>query len=98
MTVQATDYVSVADAKYDLRIDGTHADDALERLIPEAVSLAAAVTGRDLLAVDSAADIQPGLKALVMAILAARYDGADELPPAIYAMAAPYRVFVADGD
>ena len=92
MTVAATDYVDVETAKFDLRIDGTDADTALARLIPEAVSIAGAMTGRDLLEVDTAADIVPGLKALVVAVLAVRYDGLHDMPASVYAMAAPYRV------
>lgn len=94
MPVAATDYVSVDDAKFDLRIDGDESDTALGRLIPEVVDLAGRMTGRDLLAVDTAADIVPGLKSLVVAVLGARHDGLAELPPSIYAMAAPYRVLV----
>ena len=98
MTVAATDYVDVETAKFDLRIDGTEADAALARLIPEAVSLAGAMTGRDLLAVDTAADIVPGLQALVVAVLGVRYDGLAEMPASVYAMAAPFRMLVSPAD
>ena len=98
MTVQATDYVTLADAKLDLRIDGTDADTAITRLIPAAVDLTSKITGRDLLAVDAAADIEPGLKAVVVAVLGSIFDGLHELPPAVYAMAAPYRVLVTPAD
>lgn len=94
MPVEPTDYVDVATAKFDLRLDGDASDAALGRMIPEAVDLAGRLTGRDLLAVADVDAIPDGLKALVSAVLAVRYDGTHEMPPAVYAMAAPYRVLV----
>ena len=94
MTVQATDYLDIETAKFDLRIDGDHVDGAITRLIPQAVSVAGSITGRDLLAVDTADDIVPGIKSLVTAILKVLYDGFHEMPASVYQMAAPFRVFV----
>lgn len=87
----ATDYLTVGQAKVDLRLDdGTFEDDAtLERYIREAVAMVSGIIGRDLL---EAEDIDPAMTMLVSAAVAVRFEGSIEPTSALYALAAPYRV------
>ena len=95
----ATDYLSVAQAKTDLRLDeGTFEDDAtIERYIGDAVGMVSGIVGYDLLEVETA-DIKPALQGLVAFAANYRFEGAHDVPAALYALAAPHRVLVDEDD
>ena len=91
----AADYLTVEEAKIDLRLDAdangfTDAD--LERYRDRALGIVSGLTGRILPdpALD-AADVDPGLKALCSAAMGMLWEGSQEISPSLYAMAAPYR-------
>ena len=91
-----SDFVTVGEARFDLRVDADQADDAtLSRYVEQAVDLVARTTGRDLLALD-AADIAPGLKTCVSFALWLVFEKTAATPRAFYDVCAPYRRFVAD--
>lgn len=94
-----TDYLSVEQAKIDMRLDdGTFDSDAtVERYIGDAVSMVSAVVGYDLLEVETA-DIKPSLQALVAFAANYRFEGGHDVPAAIYQMAAPHRRLVDEDD
>ena len=91
----ATDYLSVAQAKVDMRLDdGTFEDDAtIERYIGDAVGMVSGIVGYDLLEVETA-DIKPALQGLVAFAANYRFEGAHDVPAALYALAAPHRMLV----
>ena len=93
----ADDYLTVAEAKIDLRIDDANGfqDADLERYRDRALGIVAGLTGRILPdpTVD-AADVDAGMQALVSAAMGVLFEGAFEITPSLYAMAAPYRKIV----
>ena len=98
MMVSELDYLSIADARTDLRLDGDGFSDAvLTRYIRSAVALVAELTGRDLLGIEVAA-IDDGLRHCVSVALWSRFEGTSEVPPALYALTSPYRVIVSADD
>ena len=95
----ATDYLSVAQAKTDLRLDeGTFEDDAtIERYIGDAVGMVSGIVGYDLLEVETA-DIKPALQGLVAFAANYRFEGGHDVPAALYQIAAPHRVLVDEAE
>ena len=89
-----SNYLTVAEARTDLRLDGDDFDDAtITRYIAEGVAMVSGITGRDLLDIE-VADIDPGLQMLVSHATWLRYEGVTGVTPSLYALAAPYRVLV----
>ena len=88
------DYLTVEEAKVDLRIDDANGftDADLGRYRDRSLAICSGITGRILPdpTVD-AADVDPGLKALCSAAMGMLFEGASEISPSLYAMAAPYR-------
>ena len=93
----AADYLTVEEAKTDLRIsdDNGFSDADLERYRDRALGIVSGLTGQIIPdpALD-AADVDPGLKALCSAAMGLLWEGSQELSPSFYAMAAPYRKIV----
>ena len=92
------DYVTVDQARRDLRVDAVQADDAtLARYVEDAVSMVEGLTGRSLLGV-TAADIVPGLRTCVALALWARFESPAVTPPALRFAVEPFRVIVVSAD
>ena len=90
----ATDYVSIDEARFDLRVEPNQADDAtLARYISDAVGTVASLTGRNLLDAESA-DIKPGLRTCVAMVLWARFESPSVTPPALRNLCEPFRLIV----
>lgn len=93
----ATDYLTVAEARFDLRVGDQVDDETLLRYIGQGVALVARTTGRDLLEM-AAADIDEGLKACVSVATWLRFEGAAQVPRSFYDLCGAYRKFVSDDD
>ena len=90
------DYLTVEEAKVDLRIDDDNgfSDADLERYRDRALGIVSGLTGKVIPnpTVD-AADVDPGLKALCSAAMGMLWEGSQEISPSLYAMAAPTETF-----
>ena len=94
----ADDYLTVDEAKIDLRIDSDEhgfTDADLERLRDRALGIVAGLTGRILPdPTVEADDVDPGIQALVSASMGMLFEGSQEISPSLsslYAMAAPHK-------
>ena len=93
-----SDYVTVDQARFDLRVDPDQAGDAtLSRYIEDAVSMVESLTGLRLLDVP-AADVKPGLRMCVALALWTRFESPSVVPPALRSLCEPSRVIVSSDD
>ena len=93
----ATDYVPAGVARFLLRLDGTDLDTEVTQTVSEAVALVSRMTGRDLLAVETA-DIDEGLKTVVGAVTRHLWDGQPFVPATLLMLINSYRIVVDEAE